>query len=122
MCLTAVMDLVLEDMQQQPVASFDLNAGIPVYFYVPAERGLRQCLADGNQPLVHGRLLALKIGHRGAGFGVCPRLGTEPAALKAVDVEPVDDQDMIERGLETRKEADTQRLEFMLSQSGARAE
>ena len=105
MGLAAMMDLVLEQVQEQPVAALGLDARIPVQSHSGAERLLRQGLADGNQPPIDGRLLALQVRHRGAGRPVGPRLRAEPAALQAVDVEPVDDQDVVERRLEARKEA-----------------
>ena len=114
-----MMDLVLEQMQEQPVAALGLDAGISVEAHSGAERLLRQGIADGNEPPIDSRLLALQVRHGGAGHPVGPRLGAEPAALEAIDVEPVDDQDVVERRLEAGKEAGPRRLELLLA-SGAR--
>src|SRR5262249_20111643 len=121
MGLTTMMDLVLKHVQQQAVAPFALNASIAVYPYDTAERGLGQGLADGDQSLVDGRLLALQISHRCARLPVRPCLGTERATFEAVDVEPIDNQNMIQRCLKAWEEASAWRLEFPLRQLCARA-
>ena len=111
-----MMDLVLEQVQEQPVAALGLDARIAVQSHRDAKRLLRQGIADGNEPTVDGRLLALQVRHRRAGRPVGPRLRAEPTALEAVDVEPVDDQDVVERRLEAREEARPRRLEILLRQ------
>ena len=44
-----------------------------------------------------------------------PRLGPASGPLDAIDIEPVDDQDMIKRGLEAREEAGSWGFKFSAS-------
>jgi ribosomal protein L10 len=57
MGLAAMMDLVLEQVREQPVAALGLHAGISVDAHSGAKRLLRQSIADRNQPAIDGALL-----------------------------------------------------------------
>src|SRR5262245_51216780 len=100
MGLTAVVNLVLEHVQQQPVPSLGLDPGITIDAHEARKRLLGQGLADGDQTAVHRALFPLKVGNSGARLLVGESPGSEPSALQAIDVEPVDDQYVVERGLD----------------------
>src|SRR5262245_297249 len=120
MGLAAMMDLMLEEVQEQPVAALGLDAGISVEAHSGGERLLGQDVADGNEAPIDIPLLTLQVRHGGAGHWVGPRLGAEPATLEAIDVEPVDDEDVVERRLEAWEEACPCRFELALGEARAR--
>src|SRR6478736_2554861 len=105
MRLTAMMNLVLEQMKQQPVHPLVLNVISAIDVDDPVEIGPTQLLNDRNQAPVH---LALRLAEQDRGFArfaVGPGRRSKRAALHGVDVEAIDDQDVIERRAQTWKEA-----------------
>ena len=75
MCLAAMMDLVLEHMQEQPVAALALDARVSVQAHMGAERRLRQGIAHGNEPPIDGCLLALQVRTVAQGIGSAHAFG-----------------------------------------------
>ena len=117
--LAAVVDLVFEEMQQQPDGALALDSLAPVYLHNVVQRRLGQLVAGRYQPPVHISLSHGKLSHDSAGKRVGPGAGAKVAALDGIDIEPVDYEIVIERGLDRTEEASPGRLELALGQGAA---
>jgi hypothetical protein len=102
--LAAVMNLVLEQMQQQPITAFDLRAGAAADLNIGFERLAGQAVADRDQPCVDRGLRWQQIGDGDAWRLVLERAIAQCSAFKGVDVEVIDNQNVIERPLQAWKE------------------
>ena len=119
--LSAMVDLVLEEMREQPGRALLHDAGAPRHGDRPGEIGVGQRRAQGNEPAIDR---VLGDGQRRAGverlFGLVKAAGREvrrlavEAALERIDVIPVDGQDVVERGLDRGKEARASGNEIVL--------
>ena len=119
-CTVAPMvDLMLKKVQQQAVAPLRLHTGIAIDPHEAVERLIGQALANDDQAPVHRLLFPLELCHSRARQLVGPGLRAEPAAFESIDVEPVDDQDVVERGLDAREEAAASRGELLRVEGGA---
>ncbi len=114
--LTPVMDLMLKQVKQQPIDSLALNAITAMDVHDTIKVGRAQALDDGNQSPVR---LALRISEQDrsfARFPVRPGRRPQPAALHRVHVKAIDNQDMIERRAQARKETGPRRHQISLRQ------
>ena len=111
--LAAVMHLVLEDVEQQAVDAFLLDAGRAVDARDLLKFRVVEGQAEIYEALIDRDLGDLEIAAIGMGNLVLPGLRPERAAFQRVDIEPVDDQDVVERRLQRGKEADAGCREFL---------
>src|SRR4051812_36825924 len=105
MRLAAMVDLVLKQMHQQPVAAFALHPRVAVDPYDIVEPVRRQRIAEPDQALVHRGLRAAEIGEQWKRHLILPGLWPEPAALDRIHIEQVDDVDVVQGPLQAGKEA-----------------
>ncbi len=75
MGLPAMVDLVLEEMHQQPVAPLHLHPHVAVHPHLAVERLVRQRVADSDQAPVHRRLFAFQVGEGRQGISFAQALG-----------------------------------------------
>src|SRR3954447_5659145 len=117
-----MMNLMLEQMHEQPVATFGLHAGVAIDPHETVEKLGRQSIADGNQALVDRGLRSLQRGKGGMWHFVLPGRRSQPPALQRIDIEEVDDMDVVQRALQARKEAGSCGFEVGLRQRRASGE
>lgn len=122
MCLSAMMNLMLEEMHEQPVASFGLHGRVAVDPHNAVENLGCQCIADSNQALVDRGLRRLKRGKGRVRHLVLPGRRAQPSALQRIDIEEVNDMDVVQRALQARKEPGSLGFEISLRQSSASSE
>ena len=120
--LATVVNVVLEQMQQQTVHPFALDGGAAMHGDDALQSGAVERFHDGEQAPIHRGLCFLQRGNGLARLLVRPGVGPERAAFHRIDVEVIDDQDVIERGAQARKEAGSLRGEFVLRQPRAGGE
>jgi hypothetical protein len=117
MCLAAVMNLMLENMEQQPVEPFVLNVVGAVNVHDALKASLVQFLDNGDQAAVDFRLCHLQGDDSLAGLRVLAEGQAARATLHCVNVKPINDQDMVECGAQAWKKAGARRLEVCLRQT-----
>ena len=83
---------------------------------------LRQRIAPGDEPLVHGGLGGLEGSDIRARLAHGPRGGAKPAAFKGVHIKQVHDQDVVQRGADGGEKARARCGEPGLAQSRAGVE
>src|SRR5262245_53450456 len=122
MRLSTMVNLVLEQMHQQAIASFDLDTRISIDPHLAAQQGGGQRVADADQTLVDRRLRLCELCNNWKRNSVFPGGRSEPSAFKCVDVEKINDINVIQRCLQTREEARALGRKFSLGQLGACAQ
>jgi hypothetical protein len=127
--LAAMVDLMLKEVRQKARRRFVANARAAKYPYRRIELAGVEPAANVEQTAVDRALRLAERFTRGEGlFGLekTGRFGVDRLAAQApfegVDVEPIDRDDMVERGLEGRKEARSRRGEFARRQLADGAE
>jgi len=100
-----MMDLVLEQVQQKAIRPLLLNVCAPVNVDDPVRSRFVQPLAPGNQPAINLCLRRPQFRNCAARHTIRPGGRPERAAFQRINVEPIDDQDMIQRGLDRREQA-----------------
>jgi hypothetical protein len=110
--LAAVVDLVLEEVEEDAVGALALEAMRSDQADLAAERVGSERGTDGDQATVDGGLLAAQVGDRRAGDLVGPGGGAEAAALERVDIVPVDVEQVVQGALQGWEEARAGRFEF----------
>src|SRR5262249_28969509 len=121
-CLSAMVDLMLEYMHEEAVAPFSLHPVVAIDPHAAIEESGCQCIADRNQTLVDRRLSALQFNGRRARDRILPGFWPEPTALQRVDVKQVDDVNVIQGLLQARKEAGSARFKVRLIEIDASSE
>jgi hypothetical protein len=116
--LAAMVDLVLEQVQQKAVGPFRLHARAAVHMDDPIRPDFVQRLAPGDQSTIDRRLGRPQVQDGGKGNWIRPRGRAERATLQRIDVEPVDDQDVVQGSLDRREKTRSRRFELRLCQSG----
>jgi hypothetical protein len=114
--LAAMMNLMLEQMKQQPVHSLALDAVAAVDLDHAIEAGSAEALHDSDQSPVD---LALRDSQQDRGVArlrVGPGRRSKRAALHRVDVKAIDNQDVIEGRAQAWKETAPRRHEISLRQ------
>jgi len=66
--LTAMLDLMLEHVQKQPVSAIGLHARVPIQAHVGAERSRGQRLTNSDEAAIDGRLLPCRSANSRAGI------------------------------------------------------
>jgi hypothetical protein len=127
--LAAVVDLVLEEVREQPCDAFVLDARAPEDGDGHVELRVGEVAACGKQPLVDRVLRDRDFRARSEGLrrseeAACVGIRGLPRkrALERVDVEPDDGDDVVERRLERREETRARRDEVLLRQLRAGGE
>src|SRR5262249_21746403 len=115
--LPAMMDIMLKQMHEQPIAPLTLHFRAAVDLHDVIEASARQRVADRYQAPVDRGLSRHQLCERGTRNRICPSLRPKPAALQCVDIKKVDDVNVIQRRLQARKEAGPYRLELRLVES-----
>ena len=107
------MDLVKEEMREQIADALGDHAFVaPVRHDAAVEISSRQTIAKCDETTVELRLGAGEPG-RVVDVGVLVKDAQAPAALlQGIEVEQVDREDVVERGLDRREEARPRRLEL----------
>lgn len=90
-----MMNLMLEEMHEQPVAAFGLHGRVAVDPHNGVENLGRQCIADSDQALVDRGLRGLERGKGRVGHLVLPGRRAQPSALQRIDIEEVNDMDVV---------------------------
>ena len=90
MRLAAVMDIVLEEVQQQPVRALSLHPRLAMHADNPVRPALVKRAAKCNQPSVHRSLRRTQLGQRRTRYLVRIRGGTKRAAFERVNIKPID--------------------------------
>jgi len=121
MRLAAMVDLVLKQVQQEAIGPLRLHARAEVHLNDPVWPGFVERIAPGDQASIDRRLGGPQLRDRGTGNWIGPRGRAERAALERIDVEPVDDQDVVQGGLDRWEKAGSRRFERRLCQSGKAA-
>ena len=111
MRLAAVMDIVLEEVQQQPVCALGLHASLAMHANNSVRPFLVKRGAKCNQPSIHRSLRRTQLGQRQTRYRIRIRRGSKRAAFECVNIKPIDSQDVVERGLNRRKKPGARRLE-----------
>src|SRR6218665_3451590 len=109
MNLAAVMDLVLEEMQQHSVGAFHLDVVRARNADLGGQRIRVETSTVVYQPVVGGALLAGKVGKQRKRDFRLEGCGAETVPFERADIEPVDGQDMVQRVDDGGKEADARR-------------
>src|SRR5262249_36702570 len=112
MHLSAMMDLMLEQVREQSSGEFGLYACTTHHGNRRVESHVVEGRAGLDEPPVHGTLRGRK-GSAGVerflgleeAIRLCIGLCAAQASLQRVDVVPVHGEDVVERGLDRRKEA-----------------
>src|SRR5690348_8021026 len=112
MSLSAVMNLVLNEMHQQPVATLNLDACTSIDPHVGAQQGGCQAIADADEALVHRPLGFRELRKSWKRDLILPGFWSEPSALERVNIEKVNDPNMVQRPLQAREEAGTLDFKF----------
>lgn len=105
MHLSAMVSLVLEEMAQDVVAAVLLDAAVTVNIDRQPEVLRSQAVTECEQSAVDIGLCRLERLWLGKGYFVLPCLRSERSAFQRVDIEPVDDEDMVERRTDRGEEA-----------------
>ena len=111
-----MVHLVLEEVQQPTVHPFALDGGAAMHGDDALQSGAVECFDDLEQTAVDCGLGFLQRGNRRARLLIRPGGRSERAAFHRVDVKVVDDQDVVERGAQARKEAGSFCGEFIRRQ------
>lgn len=120
MHLAAVMDLMFEQVQQQPVDALAHDTVGPHQVDAAGEVCFPQGFAERHQPLVGLGLALLQLG-KGQGFRKVLYLAV-PVAFQSGEVITVHFQDVAQRGLDGREEPRARRRVVCLAQLRAGAE
>ena len=116
MRLPAMMDLVLEEMHQETVASLGLDACTAIDPHGAVKLVGHQRIAMSDQTLVDFGLVTLQVCHGWTRHAALPGPWTQRAPLERIDVEKVDDVDVVQGQLQTGEEARSPRLKLRLAQ------
>ncbi len=119
MGLAAMVNLVLEQMQQNPVAALDLVMIATIERDPGRQVRLGQPGTQLQQAPIDLGLGPLQAGDRRARQRLGPGGRAEAAARQTVDIEPVDHQDVVQGRLQRGEEADPGCLERRLVELGA---
>ena len=122
MRLAAMVDLMLVKVEQEPIHSLPLNAIASVYLDDTLKVGGAHALHDHDQTPIHFDLRDREHRSGLARLFVSPSCRSQRATLHCVHVEPIDNQDVIERGAQAWKEAGASGYEIGLRQSRAGGE
>jgi hypothetical protein len=114
MRLAAMVDLVLEQVQQRAIGPLRLHARAAVHTDDPVWPGFIQRLSPGDQSTIDRRLGGPQVRDRRKGNWIRPRSRAERATLERIDIEPVDDQDVVQGGLDRREKPRSRRFELRL--------
>src|SRR5262245_8877657 len=117
-----MMNLMLKEVHEKPVAAFGLDPRIAVDSDKAVEKLGRQRIADGDQASIDGGLGNRQLRNGGPWYVVLPRRRSQPSALECIDVEQVDDVDMVQRELQAREESGPLRFKLLLAEGGAGCE
>ena len=120
MGLPTVVNLVLNEMHQQPIAPFNLDPDISIDPHFAAQRSGRQGVADPDEALVHRRLGSRKLSKGRKRHFIFPGLRSQPTALQRINVKKINDVNMVQRPLQAREEARALGFKFGWAQFGAR--
>src|SRR6476619_490307 len=122
MRLSTMVNLVLKSVHQQAVASFNLDTSTSIDPHLAAQQGRCQRVADTDQTLVHRRLSPRKLCKSWKRNWIFPGRRSKPSALKCINVQKINYINVVQRSLQTRKEARALGLKVALCQFGARAQ
>jgi len=120
--LPTVVNLVLKEMHEKPVAPFRLYQRIAIDPHITIKQIRRQCIADYDQSLVDSSLSTLQLCNGWTWHLLRPRFWPEPSALERVHVEQIDYVNVVQSELKAWEEARPLGLEIRLSEIGARRE
>src|SRR5258707_343935 len=90
--------------------------------HLAARQGRWQRVADTDQTMLHCRLSPQKLCKSWKRNWIFPGLRSKPSALKCINVKKINYINVVQRSLQTRKEARALGLKFALGQFGARAQ
>src|SRR5262245_49427581 len=111
-----MVNLVLKQVHQQAIASFNLDTGTSIDPYLAAQQGRCQRIADTDQAPVHRRLSLRKLCKSWKRNWIFPGRRSKPTALECINVEKINDINVVQRCLQAREEARALGLEFALGQ------
>src|SRR5690349_17608609 len=100
-----MMNLMLKQVHQNPVAAVGLYPRISVDPHNIVEKLWRQRIADSDQAFINGALGDRQLRNGREWYVVLPRRRSQPSALECINVEQVDDVDVVQRELQARKKA-----------------
>jgi hypothetical protein len=122
MHLPTMVNLVLKQVHQQAIASFNLDTRASIDPHLAGQQGRCQRVADTDQTLVHRRLSPRKLCNSWKRNWIFKGRRSKPSALKCINVKKINTINVVQRCLQTREEARARGLKFALGQFGARAQ
>src|SRR4051794_25129856 len=100
MRLSAMVNLVLKQVHQQAIASFDLDTGASIDPHLAAQQRRCQRVADVDQTPVDRRLSLRKLCKDWKRNWIVPSLRSKPSTLECIDVKNIDDINVVQRCLQ----------------------
>src|ERR1700752_26068 len=100
-----MMNLMLKEVHEKPVAAFGLDPRLAVDSHKAVEKLRRQRIAESDQASIDGGLGNRQLRNDGAWYVVLPSRRSQPSAFECIDVEQVDDVDMVQCELQAREKA-----------------
>ena len=99
MRLSTMVNLVLKQVHQQAVASFNLDMRSAIDPHLAAQQGGCQRVADTDQTLVDRRLNPRKLRKSWKRNGIFEGRWSKPSALEGINVKKINDINVVQRGL-----------------------
>jgi len=104
--LTAMVDLVLEEVREHVPDPFGMPCAVLAHEHdLIVRRGVGEALAVRDEPPVRVALRPVQVHEARKRLGIGVQRGTTAATLERVEIVPVDDQDVAQRGMDGREEA-----------------
>src|SRR5690606_13026610 len=97
MDLAAMMGLVLEQVAEDVVETVGLDTAAAMDLDKVGQVAGRQAVTEFQKTAIDIGLRSAQFRYVGKGRLVFPGLGPKRAAFQRIDVEPVDDEDMVQR-------------------------